>query len=109
MDERLVAVEQPVATGEQIALEPSLALVLRQHLHDPPVGGEVVVAVGNVSPIQARSVTSKTSWSRLEAVSSGPKSRKFVGLSADHVAEELAEQALVASRRVVPGAFTSTA
>ena len=31
VDERLVAVEQPVATGEEVALEPALALVLAEH------------------------------------------------------------------------------
>ena len=32
-----------MAAGQEIALEPALALVLAQHLHHPPVGGEVVV------------------------------------------------------------------
>ena len=45
VDERLVAVEQPVAAGQQVALEPSLAEVLGQDLHDPAVGSEVIVAV----------------------------------------------------------------
>ena len=43
VDERLVAGEEAVPAGEQVALEPALALVLAQHLHHPPVGGEVVV------------------------------------------------------------------
>ena len=29
--------------GQEIALEPALALVLAEHLHHPPVGGEVVI------------------------------------------------------------------
>ena len=29
--------------GQQIALEPALALMLAEHLHDPPVGREVVI------------------------------------------------------------------
>ena len=33
VDERLVAVEQAMASGQQIAFEPPLALVLAQHLH----------------------------------------------------------------------------
>jgi hypothetical protein len=41
--ERLVRREQAVATGEQVALEPALAVVLAQHLHHAPVGREVVV------------------------------------------------------------------
>ncbi len=44
VDERLVAVEQPVPAGEQVALQPALALVLGQHLHDPAVRGQVIIA-----------------------------------------------------------------
>ena len=44
VDERLVAGEQPVAAGQQVALQPALAQVLGQDLHHPPVRGEVVVA-----------------------------------------------------------------
>ena len=29
--------------GQQIALEPALALMLAEHLHDPPVGRQVIV------------------------------------------------------------------
>ena len=43
VDERLVAVEQAVAAGEQVALQPALAQVLGQHLHDPPGLGDVLV------------------------------------------------------------------
>ena len=32
-----------MAAGQEITLEPALALVLAQHLHHPPVGREVVV------------------------------------------------------------------
>ena len=38
VDEGLVAVEQAVAAGEEIALEPALALVLGENLHHPPGG-----------------------------------------------------------------------
>ena len=43
VDERLVAGEEAVPAGQQIALEPALALVLAEHLHHPAVGREVVV------------------------------------------------------------------
>ena len=43
VDEGLVAGEEAVPAGQQIAFEPALALVLAEHLHHPPVGGEVVV------------------------------------------------------------------
>ena len=38
VDERFVAVEQPVPPGQQVALEPALAEMLAQHLHDPAIG-----------------------------------------------------------------------
>ena len=43
MDERLVAVEQPVPPGQQVALQPPLAHVLAQYLHHPAVRGQVIV------------------------------------------------------------------
>src|ERR1700722_10833484 len=43
MDKRLVAGEEAVAASQQIAFEPSLALMLAQHLHHPSVGREMVV------------------------------------------------------------------
>ena len=44
VDERLVAVEQPVPSGEQVTLEPALAKVLGQHLHHPTVGRKMIIA-----------------------------------------------------------------
>ena len=44
VDERLVAVEEAVAARQQVALEPALAEVLAEHLHDAAVRREVVVA-----------------------------------------------------------------
>ena len=43
VDERLVAGEEAVSAGQQIAFEPALALVLAQHLHDPAVRREMVI------------------------------------------------------------------
>ena len=43
VDEGLVAAEEAVASGEQVALEPALALVLAQDLHQPAVRRDVVV------------------------------------------------------------------
>src|ERR1035437_4848277 len=43
VDEGFVAVEHAVAAGQQVALEPALALVLGEDLHDPTVDGEDVV------------------------------------------------------------------
>jgi hypothetical protein len=43
VNEGFVAVEEPVPAGEEVALEPSLALMLREHLHHPPLGRQVLV------------------------------------------------------------------
>jgi hypothetical protein len=43
VNERLVAIEQSVPPGEQIALEPALALMLAQHFHHAPVRREKFV------------------------------------------------------------------
>ena len=45
VDKRLIAGEKAMAAGQQVGLQPTLALVLREHLHDPPFGCQVVVAV----------------------------------------------------------------
>ena len=45
VDERLIAGEQAVPPGQQITFQPALALVLGQHLHDPPLRGQVVVGL----------------------------------------------------------------
>ena len=43
VDERLVAGEEAVPAGQEIALEPALALMLAQHLHDPSIGRQMIV------------------------------------------------------------------
>ena len=48
VDERLVAGEEAVAAGEQVAFEPALALVLAQHFHDAAVGRDVIVVGENL-------------------------------------------------------------
>ena len=98
MDERLVAVEQAMPAGEQVTLQPPLAQVLRQHLHDPAIGRQVVVA-GLSRRSQVRSVASKTACSRLEAVSSGPMTRKESGLSVRMSRTRVAENAGRLARR----------
>jgi len=43
VDERLVTGEEAVPAGQQVSLQPALAEVFGENLHDPPVGGEVLV------------------------------------------------------------------
>ena len=76
IDERLVGVEDPVPAREEVALEPALALVLAEHFDDAAVGRRRS-SVGTTSPSHCLFVTSNTAVRRLEAVSSGPKIRKF--------------------------------
>ena len=76
VDERLVAREEPVPSGEEITFQPALALVLTEHLHYSAVGRQMIVP-GKVSATQERLVTSSTSCQRFELFSSGLKSRKF--------------------------------
>ena len=45
MDERLVAIEQPVPAGEQVALQPALALMFAEYLHYPPVGHQEFIGL----------------------------------------------------------------
>ena len=52
MDERLVAIEETVPAAQQVTLEPALDGVLAEHLHDPPVWGELtaVRVLGKILP-----------------------------------------------------------
>ena len=90
MDEGLVAVEQPVAAGQQVTLEPALAEVLGQDLHHPPLGRQVLVhrlglglphAVGGlehgVEPVRQGLVRAHQP--------------EAVGVAGDHVAQEDAQ------------------
>jgi len=43
VDERLIAIEESVPAGQQVAFEPSLALVLAEHFHDASAGREKFV------------------------------------------------------------------
>ena len=43
VNECFIAGEKTVAPGQQIALQPTLALMLAEHFHDPAIGGQVIV------------------------------------------------------------------
>jgi len=75
VDERLVAREEAVTAGEQVALQPALTLVLAEHLHDSAVARQVVVG-GEQVRLPDAGVTSSTSCQRLEVNSSGLNRRK---------------------------------
>ena len=65
-----------MAAGQQIAFEPALAHVLAEHFHDAAVAREMLVGRQDLG-LHSRSVASNTASSRLEAVSSGPNTRKL--------------------------------
>jgi len=49
VNECLIAGEEAVAAGEEIALEPTLALVFAKHLHYPPTRSQMVVPGADIS------------------------------------------------------------
>ena len=92
VDERLVAVEQAVPAGQQVALEPALAQVLGEHLHDAALARLVLVG--------RQQLALELALGRLEygrqAVRIGlvrAEQAEVVGVALDHVAQELAEHA----------------
>ena len=92
VDERLVAGEEPVPAGQQVALEPALALVLAQHLHHPPVRREVVVAGHDLRVPRAVGRLEQ----RREPVRGGlvgPEHAEVLHVRPHHVAQEAAEDA----------------
>src|SRR5512141_2122195 len=48
MYERFVTRKEAMAAGQQITFEPTLALVLTQHLHHPAIGADVIVGGNNL-------------------------------------------------------------
>ena len=98
MDERLVAVEEPVTAREQVPLEPALAEMLGEDLHHPAVRGEMLVerprfrdpgAIGDSEDI-AEPVRSGFVWAEEPEV---------VPVAVDDVAQEPAENASRLARR----------
>jgi hypothetical protein len=84
VDERLVAVEEPVPAGEQIALEPPLALVLGQDLHHAPVGRQVLVRRQRLRvPCPRRDGEHVPEPVRRRLV--GPEQAEVLGIAGDHV------------------------
>ena len=67
--------------GQQVALQPALAEVLGEHLHHPADRAQVLVRRGQISRLpDAGRWPRRRACSRLDAVSSGPNSRKLSGL-----------------------------
>ena len=98
VDERLVTVEQPVPAGQQVALEPALALVLGEHLHHAAAGCEVVVAGEDLGvPRAVRHLEHRAQPVRGGLV--GAEEAEPVAVAVDHVAQEVPEHARRLARR----------
>ncbi len=101
VDERLVAVEQAMAAGEQVALEPALAEVLAEHLHHPPLGREMVVAgqtLGHPGAIGHLEYGAQAVGGGLV----GAPDAEAVGVAHDDVAQPRAEHARGLARAPFP-------
>ena len=104
MDERLVGVEDAVPPGEQVALEPALALMLAEHRveHASVRREKLVVRQGCGVPLTIGHLKDGT-----EAVGHGlvrPKDTKvaLLAVKSDHIAQERPQHARVADT-VLPG------
>ena len=93
VDEGLVAVEEPVPAGQQVALQPALALVLAQHrIEHPAVAGqELVVLPDGGVPLAVGHLEHRTEQVGQRLV--GPEDPEVAVLLVEshHVAEELAQ------------------
>ena len=108
-DERLVAVEQPVPPGEQVSLQPTLALVLAEHLHHAPLGREeyiILYRLGFPLPIGDFKDGFQTIGDRLVGTEKAEIPRLLVQL--DHVTQERSQHMDIAGIAAV-GAGTLTA
>ena len=91
VDERLVAIEQSVPAGQQIAFQPTLAGMLGEDFHHAAVGRQVVVAVD--MPCEPGAVGDLEQ--RLQAIGRGFVGAEHpeivqVAIALHHVAQELA-------------------
>jgi hypothetical protein len=90
VDERLVAVEEPVPAGQEVALEPALALVLGEHFHDASIGTQGFVDRQQLGVPRLR----RRLEHRTEAVGGGlvrPEEPEVVRVRRDHVTKKTPE------------------
>ena len=111
VDEGLVAGEEAVPAGEQIAFEPALAHMLAQHFHHAAVGREVFVSRARSAAIQIAVGRPRTprraGWRRFRP---GPTTRKFAASRFSLMTSRRTwPSTRVASAVTPPGFGTSTA
>jgi hypothetical protein len=90
VDEGLVAIEEAVPAGEQVALEPALAEVLAQHLDDLTVGREVLVRGQDLGVPRARGGGEDVREPVRRGLV-GAEEPEVAGVARDDVSEEAAE------------------
>ena len=86
VDERLVAIEETVAAGEQVTLQPSLAHVLAEDFHDAAVRAEMIVTGHDLRvPCPVGRVQHRAEPVRDRLV--GPHDPKVVRVALHHVSQ----------------------
>jgi len=92
VDEGLVTVEEAVATGQEVALEPALAEVLGEDLEHAALRCELLVRrLDSCLPGLVRDLEDRAQPVRLRLVR--PEQPEVLGIRGDHVAQEAAEDA----------------
>ena len=92
VDKGLIAVEQPVSTGEQISFEPSFALMLAEHLHDPAFGCEkFIVVLGPGLPLPIGDLKNGVQAVGKRLVGAEDPEIPLLFIEFDHIAQELSQ------------------
>ena len=96
-DKALIAVEQPVPAGEQIAFQPALALVLAEHRvdHTPVRRKELIRAGLRRVPLTAGDFKHRAQHIRERLIGAKNPEIALRRVQSDDVAQELAEHAHV--------------
>ena len=100
VDERLVAVEESVPSGEQITLQPTLALVLAEHLHHAAGGRKKFVARhGRGVPLPLGHFEERFQAIGKRLVGAEDPEVALLQVQLRHVAQERSQQVRVAFRQ----------
>jgi len=65
VNEGFVAGEKSMASGQQVAFQPALALMFAEHFHHPSIRGDVIIELVS-SPTEQRLVISNTAFQRFD-------------------------------------------
>ena len=99
VDERLVAVEQPVPSGQQISFEPPFALMLTEHRiqHAPPWREELIAGDGAGLPLPVGDLENRAEHVRQGFVGAEESEVAQLVVEGDDVTQETAQDAGVLS------------